>query len=245
MNSKKLLSLTLGIFLWEVMTLLARTRGFPHSWTVLSDLVVLLATAAFWANLAITIWLSFLGLLFGVAISLVVGLFIGLSAPGELATRGVLNFIRCIPSVVLLPLLVASIGSSSRTTVILTSFVVSFKLVLYVIRGIRETDLQLLESVKAIGMPMVSKIAFVYLPSTISIVGTGLRLSASRAFGTVIAAGIVAGTPGLGSKLFLAEAAANYPRVFSYVFVMGIAGTLIYGIFSAIEKRLFVWRVAA
>ncbi|MEI9906920.1 MAG: hypothetical protein WDO06_02560 [Actinomycetota bacterium] len=93
---------------------------------------------------------------------------------------------------------------------------------------------------------MVSKIAFVYLPSTISIVGTGLRLSASRAFGTVIAARHCGRNSRIRFQIvFWPEAAANYPRVFSYVFVMGIAGTLIYGIFSAIEKRLFVWRVAA
>jgi ABC-type nitrate/sulfonate/bicarbonate transport system permease component len=92
-------------------------------------------------------------------------------------------------------------------------------------------------------MPLVTKILLVYLPSTISIVGTGLRLSASRAFGTIVAAGIVAGTPGLGSQMFLAESSANYVRTFSYVVVMGIVGTSVYAIFSAIERKFVVWRV--
>jgi len=76
----------------------------------------------------------------------------------------------------------------------------------------------------------------------ISILGTGMRLSASRAFGTVVAAGIITGSPGLGSAMGAAAASTNYPRVFSYVLVMGIVGTFIYSGFSFFENRLFRWR---
>ena len=72
---------------------------------------------------------------------------------------------------------------------------------------------------------------------------TGFRLSASRAFGTVIASGIIIGTPGLGRDLLFAESNAEYERVFSYVIVLGIVGTSIYSTFNIIESKFIHWRV--
>ena len=127
---------------------------------------------------------------------------------------------------------------------ILGAFVVTFKLVTYIIRGIGQTEIELIDIANIMSLPLSTRIFLMYLPSTVSIAGTGLRLSASRAFGTVIAAGIVAGTPGLGSALLMAEANANYPRIFSYVLIMGFAGTAIYSCFTALERKLVTWRVA-
>jgi ABC-type nitrate/sulfonate/bicarbonate transport system permease component len=144
----------------------------------------------------------------------------------------------------MLPLLIASIGSSSRTAVILASIVVTFKLVTFVIRGIQQTDPRLIDLAKIMNLPVRDQVGLMYLPSAVAIAGTGLRLSASRAFGTIIAAGLVAGTPGLGLDLLMAESAANYPRMFSYVIVMGFAGSAIYSIFTKLERKLVHWRVA-
>ena len=240
----RLLTLAIGLGLWESASALAGAKYFPHSWRVLPDLISLLATTSFWANLLLTLWLSALSFIIGTLCATTIGVLIALKRSGELATRGVLNFFRSIPSVVFLPLLIASIGSSARTSVILAAFVVTFMLVTYVIRGVGTTDPRLLDSAKVMGLPWLSKVFLLYLPSTVSIAGTGLRLSASRAFGTIIAAGIVAGTPGIGSSLLIAESNANYPRVFSYVLIMGVVGSAIYALFTTLENRLVHWRSA-
>jgi len=242
--SKLSLTLLIGFVLWELGSLIANVRNFPHSWVVFGDLTKLIVTTTFWKSLFITLGLSGAGFIIGALFACVIGIFVALKKTGDLATSGVINFVRSIPSVVFLPLLIASIGSTARTALILTSFVITFKLVTYVVRGIGETDPILIESARVMGLRGFSKIIYLYLPSTTSIVGTGLRLSATQAFGTVVAAGIVAGTPGLGSALLLAESSANYPRVFSYVFVMGVIGSLIYSLFNRTENRLIHWRVS-
>ena len=144
-----------------------------------------------------------------------------------------------------LPLLIASIGASAKTAVILCALVVSLKMVIYVLRGVLETEKEHLEFARIYHLTFASRIFSIYLPSLISVVSTGFRLSASRAFGTVIASGIIIGTPGIGRDLLFAEANAEYERVFSYVIVMGIAGTLIYTLFNLIERRFIHWRVIA
>jgi ABC-type nitrate/sulfonate/bicarbonate transport system permease component len=47
----------------------------------------------------------------------------------------------------------------------------------------------------------------------------------------------------LGRELAFAEANAEYERVFSYVIVMGIVGTLIYSLFNLLERKFVRWRV--
>ena len=187
--------------------------------------------------------ISLLGFLLGTFLALVIGTSITLWNSGEKITRGSINFFRSIPSVVFLPLLIASIGASMRTSAILTTLVVTLMSITYVIRGVQDTDPLLVESTRLVGLNTLNRIRFLFLPSMISTLGTGMRLSASRAFGTVIAAGIIVGSPGLGSAMGAAASSANYPRVFSYVIVMGIVGTLIYSGFTFLESKLFRWRV--
>ncbi len=234
----------LSFLIWEAAALVVRGAGFPHSWNVAEEITSLVKTSSFWADFAATIWISTSGFLLGILVALLLGLLIGLNKNIEISARGTLNFIRVIPSVVLLPLLIASIGSSARTAVILSAFVVASTFITYVIRGIADTEKQLIDTSRLIRLPQYAQIFFLYLPSTISLLGTGMRLSASRAFGTAVTAGIVAGTPGLGARLYMAQANSDVNRVFAYVFAMGFTGVVIYSLFTRLENRLFKWKIS-
>jgi ABC-type nitrate/sulfonate/bicarbonate transport system permease component len=243
-RTQKWLAITaVSFILWEAASAIAGVDNFPHSWLVILDLVPLTFTLFFWKSLSITLAISLFGFLLGSFLALVIGTSITLWNSGEKITRSSINFFRSIPSVVFLPLLIASIGASIRTSAILTTLVVTLMSITYVIRGVQDTDPLLDESTRLVGLNTLDRIRFLFLPSMISTLGTGMRLSASRAFGTVIAAGIITGSPGLGSAMGAAASSANYPRVFSYVIVMGIVGTFIYSGFTFLENRLFRWRV--
>jgi ABC-type nitrate/sulfonate/bicarbonate transport system permease component len=184
-----------------------------------------------------------IGFAIGSIVAFAIGLTIALNQGLDRLISSSLNFLRSIPSVVFLPLLVASIGASMRTAIFLTALVVSLKLVIYVSRGVLETEKEHIEFAKLYRLNTLSRIYSIYLPSLISVVSTGFRLTASRAFGTVIASGIIIGTPGIGKDLLYAGANAEYERVFSYVIVMGVIGTLLYSLFNVIERRFIRWRV--
>lgn len=240
----RLITSAAALALWEVCSAIAGASYFPHSWTTIIALGNLLIAPAFWWSFIQTIWLSLLSFLVGTVIATAIAVAVTLNRAGEQSTRGVINFFRSMPSVVMLPLLIASLGSSARTAVILGTIVVTFKLVTFVIRGIQQTDPRLIDLAKVMNLPFQDRLGLMYLPSAVAIAGTGLRLSASRAFGTIIAAGLVAGTPGLGLGLLMAESSANYPKMFAYVLVMGFTGSYIYSIFTVLERKLVHWRVA-
>jgi ABC-type nitrate/sulfonate/bicarbonate transport system permease component len=231
-----------SFILWEIACAIADVDSFPHSWEIARDFIPLAFTVFFWESVGITIFISFWGFIFGTSIALLLGISIALWTPGEKATRGTINFFRAIPSVVFLPLLIASIGASIRTSVILTTLVVTLMSINYVIRGVQGVDPLLKESASYSRLNGLDRILILYLPSMISTLGSAMRLAGARAFGTVVAAGIIVGGPGLGSALGLAASSANYSRVFSYAITMGIIGVLIYSGFTYLENKFFRWR---
>ena len=237
------LTLIAGVLIWELAAFIVDSKSFPHIAPVLLDLIELLGTFEFWRSLVLTLYLTTIGFTIGALFAFLLGLAVALNKKINLLFSSSIYFLRSVPSVVFLPLLVASIGSSSRTVIFLTALVVSLKLVIFVSRGVLETEKEHLEFAKLYNLSNLARIRDIYLPSLISVVSTGFRLTASRAFGTVIAAGIIIGTPGLGREMLFAESNAEYERVFSYVIVLGLSGTLIYSFFNFIENRFIHWRV--
>jgi ABC-type nitrate/sulfonate/bicarbonate transport system permease component len=231
-----------SLFLWEASWFIAGIETFPHSWQIAQDLIPLMFTWSFWESVGITIFISFCGFVFGTFLALFLGISVALWSSGEEATRGTINFFRAIPSVVFLPLLIASIGASVRTSVILTTLVVTLMSITYVIRGVQGVDPLLKESASYIRLNRTDQILILFLPSMISTLGSAMRLSSARAFGTVIAAGIIVGGPGLGSAMGEAASGGNYLRIFSYAITMGIVGVLNYSGFTFLENKLFRWR---
>jgi ABC-type nitrate/sulfonate/bicarbonate transport system permease component len=231
-----------GFILWELACVIANVDSFPHSWEIARDFIPLVFTFFFWESVSVTVLISFLGFVFGTSLALLLGISVVLWSSGEKATRGTINFFRAIPSVVFLPLLISTIGASVKTSVILTTLVVTLMTINYVIRGVQGVDPLLKESARYSRLNGLDRILILYLPSMISTLGSAMRLAGARAFGTVVAAGIIVGGPGLGSAMGAAASSANFSRLFSYAITMGIIGVLNYSGFTYLENKFFRWR---
>lgn len=231
-----------SLALWELAWFTTRGIGFSHSWETLSALGQLSRLESFWVAIGETLAISFSGLALGLGIALVVGALIGSSKTVDVSTRGVLNFARSIPAVILLPLFMATIGSFGSMVVAIVATVVSFKLVVFIIRGIRDTEKQHSDAGQVLGFNRLENLLFVSLPSASILVLTGLRLSASRAYGAVVLAGVIAGTPGIGYQIALARLTADSSVMLAYALVAGVIGVVLFYGFSAVEKIAIRWR---
>jgi ABC-type nitrate/sulfonate/bicarbonate transport system permease component len=227
-----------SVSFWQIASKLASSKYFPSLLSVLRRLLAMTAEMSFWRVLLETCFLSFSGFIFGVVIAIVLGIFLGLKPRIEMSLRSTLNFLRSMPVVAILPILIAGIGSSIFTVVLLASFAVSIKLVVYVINGLRDVDVALMEEAKVLRLPIKARIFKVYVPSGFVLLSSGLRLAAELSFGTVVLCGIFMGTPGLGSELYQAESNGNVIQVFSYVVVLGAVGVVLNYLFGKIESKL-------
>lgn len=89
-----LLSLAIGVVLWELAAWVTGGVGFAHSWQTLRALYGLVAESEFWRAIAETIGIALLGLTLGLFLALLAGALLGSSPVIDRSTRATLNFAR-------------------------------------------------------------------------------------------------------------------------------------------------------
>ena len=239
-----MLTLAVAFSMWELIWFLTGGIGFAHSTEVALYLGGLAWSPIFWLSIAQTLVLTLIGLAGGVVLSTLIGVPIG-SAPNlEASSRGVLVFSRAIPSVALIPLLMAAIGSRTVLVIWLVTWLVTIKMVFFVIRGVRDLDQTLHDQSRLLQLGWVHQFFLVRLPAASAIILTGARLSVNRAYGAVLLAGLLAGTPGIGREIQLARFNSETLAVLSYTVVAALVGLLLFRLFQSLENRFIAWRPA-
>ena len=239
--SLALASLTLAATGWQIAAIILDSSRFPGVPTVVLALAGLVLNLQFWEQLMATLALSLVGLGAGLGIALLLGISIGVNRFVDLSSRGTVNFLRSLPAVVILPLLVAGAGASVFTAITVTAIVVALKLVIFVIRAVQDIDPVRRELSHLLNLPRRLALTNVFLPSMLVLLGTGVRLSVQRAYGAVVVAGLVIGTPGLGAMLRLAQINAQPDRVIALAFVMALVGLAMFYAFSRLEEWMAPW----
>jgi ABC-type nitrate/sulfonate/bicarbonate transport system permease component len=240
-----LASIAIFLVLWEAIWFLVEGIGFYHSWEVAGFLLENVGVPEFWGALVVTILLTVAGLLLGLIVAIIMGLLIGPHHFLEKSSRGSLYFARAIPSVALIPLLMAALGSRLGLVVILVTWLVSIKLVLFVIRGVRDLDSRLEDQAAVLQIPALPRALFLRIPAASAQIMTGLRLTVNRAYGAVVLGGLLAGTPGIGRLIQLARLNGDSLSVLGYAFVAGMIGVLFFWAFGKLEEVFVRWRAVS
>ena len=233
----------LSIGLWELVYWAVDGVGFAHSWQVAAALVSLSAQADFWLNVVTTLAMTVAGLSLGVVVSVLMGAVLGATQFLQQSTRGTLYFLRSIPSVALLPLLMATVGSRTGIVVALVTLVVSLKMMVFVLRGFGDLAPEYRDQSRILSLSPVTRLLGVQLPAALAIIATGIRLSANRAYGAVILGGLLAGTPGIGNALNVARMNGESATLLALAVVAGLVGVWFFTVIRGLERRLVPWRV--
>lgn len=215
--------------------------SFPPTSEVLGELVGMTGTGELWAAIGHTLGAWARAMVVAALVGVPLGLVIGASRVGALLCRFLIEFLRPIPSVALIPVLVLFYGTRSSLTVALGAFGAAFPLLFQAMYGIADVDPLAKEMSRAFGVGWFMRLRYVTLPSCAPYLATGLRISASIALILVVTGEYVVGVPGLGQKVYLAQSGGSYDRVYAWVLVTGLLGLLVSLGFQAVERRVLWW----
>jgi ABC-type nitrate/sulfonate/bicarbonate transport system permease component len=235
------ISLALAVLIWQIAVTFVSSSRFPSISQVVNRLYEFTGDSRFWEQLGATLGLSLGGLALGVFSALLIGVPLGVNRFVDQSSRGTVNFLRSLPAVVILPLLVAGAGASVFTALAVTTIVVALKLVLFVIRGVQDIDPVRTELGQVLQFGRVQALQVILLPAILIFLATGIRLSIQRAYGAVVVSGLVIGTPGLGAMLRLAQINADSAGVFALALVMALVGLGLFYSFASLEQRISPW----
>ncbi|KHL04894.1 ABC transporter permease [Sinomonas humi] len=234
--------IAVALAIWQAASSAHAAGGsLPAVATVATDLGGLLAEPDFWSAVGATVGIALLGLGASAAAGIVVGVLVGSFEPIRFATRAVLEFLKPIPPIVILPLVVLILGPTGQMSWFLVFLGCLLPIVMQTVDGVHSTDPVARDTARSYGMGSAEILARIVVPSSLPYIGTAMRVSAPAALIITVVAGLLGGGPGLGARLYLAQSGGDYPTLYALVIVLGVLGLMFQGATRFAERRLLHW----
>jgi len=199
----------------------------------------------FWTALLDTLRTWGLGLAIAVAAGIAVGVPLGAVPLLRQATATTVEFLRPIPSVALIPLVIVLYGSTVRSTLVLVVYAAFWQVLVQVLHGVADVDPVAHDTARSYGLGRWSRVRYLLWPTALPYVVTGIRLATSVALILAITGELVIGSPGLGKEIDRAQQGGAVPVVYALILVTGLLGVLANVGTRAVERRVLAWHPAA
>ena len=215
--------------------------SFPTTSEVFVALVGLAGTAELWGAVGDTVGSWAWAMVLASLVAVPLGLAMGSSRLVGLLLRPTVEFLRPVPSVALVPVLVLVYGTEPSLTVALGAVAAAFPLLFQAMYGVADVDAVALDMGRAYGLGRFDRVVRITLPSCAPYLATGVRIAASVALILVITGEYAVGVAGLGREVFVAQSAGDYDEAYAWVVVTGLLGMLVNLAFRALERRYLWW----
>ncbi|GII83071.1 nitrate ABC transporter permease [Sphaerisporangium siamense] len=212
-----------------ISEILARAAGLVVDPLFLADLQ---GTLVVWAT----------GLLVAVAIAVPLGLFLGTLRRAELAARPLVEFLRPIPSVALLPLIALLVPDDAGIKITAVVYAAAWPVLVNTMYGLRDVDPVAKETLRSFGFGRLAVLMRVCLPSAAPFVLTGVRLA--TAIGLIVAVSaelITGGTAGIGTFMIRAGSGMRTDLVLAAALWAGILGLVANALLLKAQRLAFRW----
>jgi ABC-type nitrate/sulfonate/bicarbonate transport system permease component len=182
-----------------------------------------------------------LGYFVAVLAGVVVGVALGLSRPAEKACRPLLEFLRAIPGVALLPVFIVLFGLGSQMKVILIASGAVWPVLLNTIDGVRSVEPLLLDVARTFRLNRWQQLRRIVLPSAGPQIFAGARTALAIAIIVMVVGETVGSSGGIGYFLLNAERNFAITSMWATIFALGIVGYLLNVLFRIVEGFALRW----
>lgn len=210
---------------------------------VLASAVGLTVNPMFLVDVAATLEAALVGLVLATVIAVPLGILLGSSQKTFVATRALVEFLRPIPSVALIPVAILLFGQHLEMKVFLVVFATSWPLLFNTIYGVHDVDPIAKDTARIYGYSKLRILAKVSLPSAAPFIYTGIRFGVSIALIVTISAELLAAAgEGIGTYiLVMGQSGRGYDLVFAATIITGLIGWLFNWLLERGERRFFRW----
>ena len=185
------IAVAVAVFQVLPLTGLVSAQTFPPASEDFAALFAALGTPTFWAALGETVLSWALALALAVAIAVPLGIAIGAFAPLDWASKVLIEFLRPIPSVSLIPLTVLVFGIGRSSALFLAIFGSVWPILIHTIYGVKSVDPVATDTGKSFGFGAFSRLRLITFPSALPYIATGLRISSAIALVLIITAELI------------------------------------------------------
>lgn len=217
----------------------------PAPSAVIAALADLAASGALLKHTLVSLQRVILGFALSVALALPLAVLLSASRLARAVLDPLLEFIRQIPPLALIPLLILWLGigeAQKLGIIVLASF---FPVFLGFRGGISGVDPKLIEVGRIAGLARHEILMRIILPSALPELVVGLRISLGYSWRALVGAELIASSAGLGYMIVDAENLARTDIVLAGILVIGAIGLLSDLVLRLAVGRAFPWLSAS
>lgn len=215
----------------------------PSVFTVLRRFGELAVDPEFLGGVGTTLMAWLLGLVCAIVVAVPVGVLLGALPGVNAAARILVEFLRPIPSVALIPLAIILFGGGTTMTGSLVFYASLWPILINTVYALQDVDPMAKDTLRAFGFGPLALLWRVALPSAAPFVATGVRLAASIGIVVVISAELLSGgNSGIGVFLLKSQTAAGHTDVIlAGALWAGVIGLVINALLVRAERSAFAW----
>jgi ABC-type nitrate/sulfonate/bicarbonate transport system permease component len=214
----------------------------PGPWLVLGNVLDMAIRGQLWIHLAATLERVALGFGAGAVLGVGLGLAAGHLTPIRHIVEPLVELLRPIPPLAMLPMFIVWVGIGEISKVGFITYATFFPIFLTTITGVRQIDPILLRAAQSLGARGVGLFTRVILPAALPDILTGLRLGVALAFFVIVISEFIGAEHGLG---YLINDGRNFflvPQMLGAAVVLGLLGYAGNGLVRLLERRLTRWQ---
>jgi NitT/TauT family transport system permease protein len=224
---------------------LVSTTYLPPFSQVVVEAITLWGDPVFRADVGSTLLTYIFGMLIACAIAIPVGVIFGIYQPAYRAARAIVELMRPIPPVALVPLVLLILGAGMQMKIVIVVFAAVWPIIFNTLYGVHDVDPYAKDMARTFGIGRWGIIRRVVVPSAAPFVMTGIRIASSIALIVVITVELIAGgAEGIGAFISRERAygdAGAYLAVLAATVTAGVLGLVINLAIGWVERRFFGW----
>jgi NitT/TauT family transport system permease protein/taurine transport system permease protein len=242
------LTLVIALIVWQLITAfqLVSPIALPTPLSVWQTLITLLTIGFAGQTIFTDIGVSALRIAVGFVAAVIIGVPLGiLMGRSQVIFRVIdpfLQFIRPVPPLAYIPLLVVWFGIGELPKIVLILIGTLPAIIISTVSGVRGTPIQRIRVAQCLGATPLQLFWHTILPSALPEIFTGMRIGIGIAWSCLVAAEFIAADAGLG---YLVQYAGNQLQVgiiFVGIIMIGLLGYAMELVIRGLERIAVPWK---
>ena len=182
------------------------------------------------------------GLAYGVVLGVPIGFAMGLSNRLRGFFDPIVELLRPVPPLALLPLFIVWFGIGESSKVNLLFFAAIWIMIIAARAGVLGVKGSKVHAAYSLGANKWQILRYVILPNALPDIFTGVTVALGVCWGTLVAAELTRTTTGLGATIFAASKFFRMDIVVVAIIIIGVIGVAMDLVMRFLEARLIPWR---
>jgi ABC-type nitrate/sulfonate/bicarbonate transport system permease component len=176
-----------------------------------------------------------------VVVGICLGAALGLNRTAERATRPLLELLRAVPGVALLPVFIVLIGIGTDMKIVLVASGAVWPVLLNTTDGVRSTEPLLIDMAVSYGVGRWRRLRSIILPAASPQIFAGARTALAISVIIMVVSETVGAQGGIGYFLLAAQRSFRIADMWGTIIALGVLGYLLNVVFRLVEASVLRW----